>query len=160
MNQPLQITSASQWKQGEVVQLPSGKVAKLKKPDVLDLIMQDGKVPDALAPLIFSNPNADLSKLGQVELTPEVLTALIPTLNRMVKACFMEPRVADNPGEDEISVGDVDFKDKLYLFQWALGGEGQAATTFPQKQAGSVAGVQSGNGVQRSPQPATRLPNG
>lgn len=139
------VTSPSQWKQGEVVQLPSGCVARLKRPDVIDLIMDNGKVPDVLMPLIFGNkgvkqgrqPNAD-------EITPDMLEMLLPTLRKMVKACFVEPRVMDEPDDNSIGVDDVAFADKLWVFQWAIGGQAQVAAGFPKQSARNMVALPNG----------------
>lgn len=142
MTQPLQITHASEWKQGEVVQLPSGKVARLKKPDVLSLITVDGKIPDALGPVLLG---ASKGQEITAEFTIESLSGLIPLLDKITKACFIEPRVVDNPGPDELGTDDISTADKMWLFQsWAFGGAGQAAATFPPKQNGSMATLPNG----------------
>lgn len=151
----LQVTPISQWKQGEVVQLPSGFVARLKRPDVIELILDDGKVPDVLMPLIFGQQVKPGRQPNTEEITPEMLELLVPTLKKMTKACFVEPRISDTPDENSIGVEDVPFADKLWVFQWAIGGQGQTAATFPQKSGGNVVTVPaSANGRPKTKQPA------
>ncbi len=131
------ITSAAEWKAGEIVQLPSGKVAKLRRPDALSLLLRDGRLPDALGPLIFGGKN-DGTGVGSIELTPESLTALVPILDQLAVACFVEPRVIEKsagPGDDGLLPSDIAFNDKLFLFQWVFGEAGTLAGRFPVESA-------------------------
>lgn len=134
------ITSATQWKSGEIVQLPSGKVAKLRRPDALSLLLHDGRLPDALGPLIFGGKNEGA---GVIELTPESLTALVPILDQLTVACFVEPSVVERhesdksagQGDDVLVPSDIAFNDKLFLFQWVFGEAGTLAGRFPVESA-------------------------
>ncbi len=139
------ITSAAEWKAGEIVQLPSGKVAKLRRPDALSLLLRDGRLPDALGPLIFGGQNEGAG-VGSIELTPEALTALVPILDQLAVACFVEPRVVEKavdksvdksvgPGDDGLLPSDIAFNDKLFLFQWVFGEAGTRAGRFPVEPA-------------------------
>lgn len=135
------ITSAAEWKAGEIVQLPSGKVAKLRRPDALSLLLRDGRLPDALGPLIFGGKNEGAG-VGAIELTPESLTALVPILDQLAVACFVEPRVVEKaveksagPGDDGLLPSDIAFNDKLFLFQWVFGEAGTLAGRFPVESA-------------------------
>lgn len=136
------ITSAAEWKAGEIVQLPSGKVAKLRRPDALSLLLRDGRLPDALGPLIFGGQNEGAGA-GAIELTPEALTALVPILDQLAVACFVEPRVVEptnvgksaGPGDDGLLPSDIAFNDKLFLFQWVFGEAGTRAGRFPVESA-------------------------
>lgn len=152
----LTITPVSDWKQGEVVQLPSGKVARLRKPDVINLILADGHIPDAFMPILFGK-DAKPGQPADVEMTPELLQDILPTMNTIIKACFVEPRIVDTPDDTTLGVNDVAWADKLWVFQWVFGGQGQAAATFPSQQARNVATVSNGNGVRakstRTPRP-------
>ncbi|MBZ0315438.1 MAG: hypothetical protein K8L91_03395 [Anaerolineae bacterium] len=130
------ITTAAQWKSGEIVQLPSGKVARLRRPDALSLLLHDGRLPDALGPLIFGKSEG--AGVAEIELTPESLTALVPILDQLAVACFVEPRVAEKsagPGDDVLVPSDIAFNDKLFLFQWVFGEAGTLAGRFPVESA-------------------------
>lgn len=130
------ITTAAQWKSGEIVQLPSGKVAKLRRPDALSLLLHDGRLPDALGPLIFGKTEG--TGVAEIELTPESLTALVPILDQLAVACFVEPRVSEESagqGDDVLIPSDIAFNDKLFLFQWVFGEAGTLAGRFPVESA-------------------------
>lgn len=131
------ITTAAQWKSGEIVQLPSGKVAKLRRPDALSLLLHDGRLPDALGPLIFGGKNEGAG-VNEIELTPESLTALVPILDQLAVACFVEPRVSEKSagqGDEVLVPSDIAFNDKLFLFQWVFGEAGTLAGRFPVESA-------------------------
>lgn len=136
------ITTAAQWKSGEIVQLPSGKVAKLRRPDALSLLLHNGRLPDALGPLIFGGKNEEAG-VAEIELTPESLTALVPILDQLAVACFVEPRVVEparseksaGPGDEVLVPSDIAFNDKLFLFQWVFGEAGTLAGRFPVESA-------------------------
>lgn len=149
------VSKASDWKQGEVVQLPSGKVARLKKPDVINLILANGRIPDVFMPILFGK-DARQGQSADIELTPELLQDMLPMMNTIIQVCFVEPRIVDNPDENTLGVNDVAWADKLWVFQWVFGGQGHAAATFPRQQAGNVATVSNGNGVRSKPPRATR----
>ncbi|GIK64853.1 MAG: hypothetical protein BroJett018_26470 [Chloroflexota bacterium] len=135
------ITTAAQWKSGEIVQLPSGKVAKLRRPDALSLLLHDGRLPDALGPLIFGKTEG--TGVAEIELTPESLTALVPILDQLAVACFVEPSVVERhesdksagQGDDVLVPSDIAFNDKLFLFQWVFGEAGTLAGRFPVESA-------------------------
>ncbi|KAB2853140.1 MAG: hypothetical protein F9K46_18605 [Anaerolineae bacterium] len=131
------ITTAAQWKSGEMVQLPSGKVAKLRRPDALSLLLHDGRLPDALGPLIFGGKN-ERAGVAEIEFTPESLTALVPILDQLAVACFVEPRVNEKSvgqRDDVLVPSDIAFNDKLFLFQWVFGEAGTLAGRFPVESA-------------------------
>lgn len=138
----LKVTSGAEWRAGELVELPSGKVARLRKPDVLALISENGEVPDGLSQFMFGDSkDADMA---------EALPAMAPLLNRVTRAAFIEPRIVDEPSkDDEISLEDVAMADKLFIFQWLMeGAAGQQAGTFPEEQARNLAAVRDGTDVQ------------
>lgn len=140
----MQVTKASAWRAGQLVQLPSGFVAKLRKPDVLSVIAPDGKVPDGLMGLIMGE-----EEQAEMEMTPEMLEAMLPMLNNVVRAAFMEPKVVEEPREDkeEIAVEDVDLNDKVFVLNWAMQGVAPAKQ-FPTQQVGGMDPVQNGKRVR------------
>ena len=118
------------WKpQTEYVTLPSGQQPRIRRIDVISLIMEDGNVPDNVMNLITSG--GDLT-----ELKGEDTTAFVRLMNETCRQVFVEPRIVDNPDYDsnEIRVTDVEFRDKLYLWQHLMGGATQQVARFPEEQ--------------------------
>jgi hypothetical protein len=112
------VTSGSAWRKTHIAQLPSGNVAELKKPDVLDLIQnEDGTIPDMLLQFVTG-----VKQVKNVEMTGETGKLFIDLIQKLTKASFVSPRVVDNPSADnEIALGDVELADKLFVLRWAMG---------------------------------------
>lgn len=132
-------TAAAAFRQAvgtQLVTLPSGITVRLKKPDVLALIAEDGDIPDvlsgiALGGLATPQRPAQPFKAGDVR-------ALFGLINPITRAAFVEPRIVDKAeddlADDEILLEHVQFNDKTFVLNWALGTDGQAAHRFPGKQ--------------------------
>lgn len=135
----LKVTSGKAWRtKGEIVKLPSGNIARLKKPDPMSLLAPDGDMPDSLIGFMMSNEDG----MDQRPFA-EVLPDLLPLLTRIVKAVFIEPRVVDEPtADDEIHANDVSLPDKLWIFSdWLMGDMAAQAGTFPAQQSRDVDAV-------------------
>jgi len=75
-------------------------------------------------------------------------------LNACWIACVTEPSFTDDPSRDEAteppySVRDVEYFDKMYLYQWAQGVD-QSIIDFFQQQAAALAGLADGEGIPLS----------
>lgn len=141
-----QVTSAAAWRQpreeGYVVTLPSGNAARLR-PVALDVLITSGSLPDLLTPVAASTlfQERELSAIGEQGQVAQQYAELI---NAVVPAAFLEPRVVENPtADDEISLDDVDFSDKVAVFQLATAGA-VALRTFRERQAASVDALPDG----------------
>ena len=118
------ITSAAAWREprenGFVVTLPSGNTARIR-PVALDVMIQDGRLPDLLSPIAARSlwTETDVEEIGKVG---ELATGMAELFGYVCKASFIEPRVVDGEdlGEGEISLSDVCFDDKAFVFQLAI----------------------------------------
>lgn len=144
----LQVTSAGQWRkareEGTIVTLPSGHVARLR-PVALDVLITSGRLPDFLTPVAASTLFAEqeMEKIAEHGKVAEQYAQLI---NAVVPAAFLEPRVvAGEPGEGEISLDDVEFVDKVAVFNLATAGA-RALETFRSRQESDVDALQDGKG--------------
>lgn len=143
----LEVTSALQWKRpDERVQLPSGKVAMLRRPSPISLMSEQGHIPDALMDSAFS-----AMQKGQVEVRQETVKNDFQTLLQLAilfcKAAFVSPCIKDQPVYEngEIAISDLDNEDMFFVMGWAMGGEnGSQMVSFPQKQDGDVAPIRNG----------------
>jgi hypothetical protein len=111
--------------------LPSGLTTDLRRVSLLDLIGQ-GKIPNTLFGMI-----SNLDK-GEVEITPELIAEITPMLNVLVKATMVNPPVADASDADHIGLDEMEFVDKLFIFQWANAAI-KGVAPFLQQPAGDVA---------------------
>lgn len=138
MTMPLRVTTPSEWKahravarQGNLLTLPSGLVVRVRYVSPLDVLMND-QVPDSLTPIVM----ALIDGKGQAEGTSirDLLMAQ-DTLGRiMATSAIVEPRVVEGePGEDEISIEDVDYDDRVFLLS-LLGVAAAQLATFCEQQ--------------------------
>ena len=144
----LQITSGSEWRkensEGILLQLPSGKVARIRSIDV-SLMLKLGRIPDQLTQQIVDAVFGDeRGKPMDFDIkTPERMKMFLSLMDGIVETCFILPRIVKVvTTEDEITVDDVEIQDKMFLFQ-LLNRPASALATFPEKQVDDVASVDS-----------------
>lgn len=110
-------TSIEDWKCNHVMVLPSGNVIELRRVGLMDLIYQGG-IPDTLTPLAIELATSDKITRGFKE---EDLKNQLDIVNIVLKASAVNPRVADRHGEDSLGVDEVEYFDKVQIFNWANG---------------------------------------
>lgn len=140
----LQVTPPGAWINravGELRQLPSGNVARLKPMDVLEIILSDGGVPDALNEFTGAQ---DFETMSQTE-QAAMLSKLLPMINRITAAAFVEPRVLldgePDPAQGEIGIQHVDMADRLFVFKEMFGGATNLARMFSGEPGGEMDAV-------------------
>lgn len=151
-------TPGSAWRkpreQGEIVTLPSGNVARLR-PVAVDALLAAGRIPDLLSPIAAKTLWVETDTASIAE-QAESAKGFADLINLIVPLAMIEPRVVDNPeGEGEIALEDVDFSDKIAIFQLATGGS-TVLRQFRLNQEKRVATVHDGENLQ----PATEPPGG
>lgn len=140
-------SSGSEWRrarqQTDVVDLPSGNTVELRKVKLMDLVVQ-GKIPQLLQPVIDE-------LFEKRDVTSSMTDSLIKSTriyDVVCRAAFVSPRVVDQPvADDEVSLDDIDFEDKAFVFQH-LQGVGQPLEKFPAQQGGGVELTHGGEDVQ------------
>ena len=123
-----QPTPAKQWKTAtkEVpLEVPSGNTALVRRlPGGRASLITDGLIPPELMPLFMDWA----SKKGQPPFSEEHIRPLMDLYDNVVLTCVVEPNVSPVPGPDEerdpdvLYIDDVDYEDRLFIFQWAMGG--------------------------------------
>lgn len=144
-------TPAAVWRkprlEGYVVTLPSGNRVRLR-PVALDLLILGGDLPDLLTPIAARSlwTETDVAAIAdQVELAQ----GFAELVNRVVPLAVLEPEiVTDVPsgyqfGDDEIALDDIDFGDKLAIFQLATQ-PAAVLRSFREQQAAGVAALSDG----------------
>ena len=136
----LQATSGTEWRrlreEGEPVELPSKHVACLR-PISLLLLLERGKVPDTLSGMVSQL----ILKGGKPAATLETYQDFAELISWVCHIAFIEPRIVDDPQEDnEISIDDVGFEDRVFVFNWAQK-EVQYLMPFRPEPSGDVADV-------------------
>lgn len=142
------VTSAKVWREprekGFVVTLPSGNVARMR-PVALDVMIQDGTLPDLLSPIAAKAlwTETDVEKIGEIA---ELATGMAELFGQVCKGAFLNPRIVDDVedlGEGEIALADVSFDDKAFIFQLAIQ-PAQILRKFCEQQARDVESPRAG----------------
>lgn len=132
-------TPATDWKRREeLVTLPSGKQALLRAPNVINMIMGDGAMPDFLVKqmtdALTGNNEESTPAEGEdenLDIGVDDFRALIGIADAVTRAAMVQPRLCaegETPNYDsgEISLDDIDFPDRMFIMQWASDANGLA----------------------------------
>lgn len=136
-------TSAKAWKQqreGVDLDLPSGNVARVKRPGPA-VILGGDTLPDSLTPIVSKMVEAAKGKRPKDndDLTkdPKAINDMLKIVDYVLTVSVVEPKVAnayedrdgewalipdDERDEDTLYTDDVDLMDKMFVFQFAVGG--------------------------------------
>lgn len=156
-NQP---TSASEWKKrsqtvGRDLPLPSGNVCRIRRISI-DTFLRKGLIPNALMPIVQQ------SLQGQKPDEQAVMTALqdagklqemFDLYDTVVLEVVLEPKVCPVPPREAIRdesllyVDEVDFEDKIAIFEAAVSGV-SVLQPFRAEEAPTVAVTPAGSDVR------------
>jgi hypothetical protein len=139
------VTSGKTWREarekGIEIELISGNSVALR-PIELDFFLRVGHVPSALASVLNDAINGKAYKLEVPEQErAEQSEEWIKFLNELVTFAFVNPKVVDAPqADDEISIDDVSYQDKLEVYGFFTR-PARMLRSFRDKQTGNVAVV-------------------
>ena len=124
MSEQLQVTSGAAWRsprtEGYLIQLPSGCVARLR-PVALDVLIQNVTIPDLLSDLAAKSLWEETAS-ETIAADPKLALQYMQLINCIVPAAMLEPVIVESPSaENEIALDDLDFTDKLSVFNLAIG---------------------------------------
>jgi hypothetical protein len=160
----LKPTSAAEWRRpresGITIELPSGNAATIR-PVALDVLMQQGQIPDTLTPLVTDLLWTTVKQSDIVEGPEEKKIAYQQLINIIVPAVLISPSVYIPPpagddddeivdrktvlGDNEIMLEDIDFDDKLLIFKVSMLPTDQIRS-FRLRQMEPLANVPDGEG--------------
>ena len=140
------VTTALEWRrarvEGEVVTLPSGKTARLRTMSLLRLL-EKGTIPDSLSGIIQEMMGGEKKVANNLE-TFQGLSELLAVVCQL---SFVYPKIVDDPTEDdEISIEDVAYDDKFFVFNWSQK-EISLMTPFREERDGDVEDVPGSDDV-------------
>lgn len=130
----------------EQVQLPSQKGTEecvlLRRPDIIALVSGEGDVPDILTNLMLSSINA--SQPSEMAIDADNLPQVFESMDHICKVCFVQPKLGDKDTEDAeyMPVSWLSFTDRTFVFEWALGAQYEAASSFRPESDADVDVVQ------------------
>lgn len=152
-------STAAEWRkpreQGFPVVFPSGLEARLR-PVSVDFFMRVGRVPDLMTPFIVR-----LITDGQAELDiPESYDDILQFnefLNQLVMFAFVEPEVvAQDPNEDQITLDDLSYGDKLIALRALMVPASQLEKTFFRLSNKNMGNIQSSESTSNETQQNAR----
>lgn len=142
----LEVTSASQWRggagEGTPLRVPSGNVCLVRKASGLSMFLRDGKIPNPLIPLVEKSiqegrapTQAELDSVTDMD-TQELIASISQMADKAALYLVIQPALfpvpRDNDGEeipfglrkeiDGLWIDEVDFEDKMFIFNYAVGG--------------------------------------
>lgn len=155
---PTAVTSAADWRkpreEGVVVTLPSSGHNVRIRPIAMDVLLKHGKIPDILTPIAAKTVwiEEDPEEIANVAETAKGYAELI---NLIVLAAVVEPKVVEaDPQDDEITLDDIEFGDKVAIFNLATAGA-SAMENFRKRQAAALVSVPNGNKNSHEAEPVS-----
>lgn len=149
---PLTITSVDEWlevAEGQVIELPSGKVVKILMPGMQAFLEAD-LIPNDLMPIVMDSVQgtaADDEDLKKMQSDPQMLVKLADAMDAIFCYCVTEPQFAPTPKNRADRVKGVlyadlvDMTDKSFVFSAAVGGT-RNIQQFRAQQAEAMEGLQ------------------
>jgi hypothetical protein len=133
---PTEATTADAWKRDEeeLVELPSGNTARLKRPQ-LSVMIRRGEIP---------NPLLEAAASMAVDVLPENLAEAVELTDVLVASAFVEPKIAlVDAGPDELPIEALSDPDKGFVAHW-IKDPVAAMSTFRGERAGAGGGEDGG----------------
>lgn len=93
--------------------LPSGLTVVVRKANIVDLAISGG-IPETLTNDLMALAN------GPVEVDAQDLPKLAPIFDAVARACLVEPAIGETADDDHITLEELDFEDKIAIFQWTM----------------------------------------
>lgn len=153
------ITAFEEWiPKTDEVTLPSGRVALLQKPDLVNVVTSGEEIPDVLTNMVMASINGQEVEPLNMSMTPENMPSIMKLLNVIAAACFVEPKVTniEPPPPQMVLAKWIPFRDRAHVLGWALGAQFQPAAIFPAQQTGDVGTVPAGASLPGKAKPDIR----
>lgn len=160
-------TNVNDWKRSVKaieLQVPSGNTCLARRVDLRKLL-NAGSIPNLLMPIVreaMKGKQFDASELME-NIDEEKITQMLELMDTIVLECILQPQVHPVPmrtvdgkpepvptterDESKLYIDEVDFEDRQFIFNWAVGGT-KDLERFRQEQASYMEGVHTGEGSQ------------
>lgn len=162
-----QRSTASEWKKSAGVidlELPSGKVVGVRRPQGMTGFMSGGNIPNSLLPLLTDAMDGKApseSALVSILEDPSQLADLMNMVDSMVITCVVDPPVSLPPEKEEDRSDDVVYTDemadddKMFIMQFSMSGA-KDLKSFRGEQAATMDAMAD---VQRVQDPTVSAPS-
>lgn len=176
-----EVTSVSEWKKDSQVKatplpLPSGKTALVRRPG-MQVFLNRGMIPNSLLEVIGpimeqaqkkpgavtdKKIDAELNVMGEKMLQdPAKIKEMLDLVDAVTVFCVVQPPVHQTPEnfedreDDLLYVDEVDETDKMFIFNYAVGGSGDLEP-FRKATSTRVGSGQPRQKIQRTAKSAAR----
>lgn len=174
-NATKETTGVKEWKKkghGVPLDLPSGNVA-LVRPVGMQVFLEKGLIPNSLKELVVNALKAGKElELKADDFDTNQIDEMLELFNAVAVYCVVEPKVHKVPMrqvlekddtfslqtiplEDRDSellyIDEVDFEDKAFIFQFAVGGT-RSLERFREEFAAGISAISGSKNVEDSPQ--------
>lgn len=160
---PASATPASAWKkqtvEGTLLTVPSGNTALVRSPG-MQVFLQEGVIPNGLMGLVQeAMVTGGTAQINEKEILadPQKLQQIIDLADAVTVYCCIDPKVVaapanipfGDPGRDPdvLYVDEVDFMDKMFIFNFAVGGGTADVEKFRTQSFTDVVDVQPGKNL-------------
>lgn len=141
------VTNAAVWKKTKAefeLEVPSGHVALVRRPG-MEAFIKGGLIPNNLMPIVEKAMKGEVADVKEVmaNVTLDDLESITGLYDRVVLYCVLQPTVHEEPADGEerdpefLYVDEVEMDDKMFIFQWAVGGTSDVEQ-FRAEQAAAV----------------------
>lgn len=152
---PAKPTPANQWKKasaGTPLQVPSGNTALVRNSG-MQVFLTKGLIPNSLLPIVRKAMSGKEPEINLDDITEDQLADMVTLFDAITVHCVVEPAVLPVPADGEVRdsealyVDDVDFDDKMFIFQWVVGGT-RDLEQFRKEQAASMESLRGGTALE------------
>lgn len=166
-NKGSRVTSKSQWKAtsgGTELEVPSGNVALVRAPG-MQVFIEQGLIPNTLMPIVQKAISEKKPpNMEELEITEESLAQMVEMIDAVAIYCVIEPALTTNKNpdgelipekdrdEELLYVDEVDVQDKLFIFQFAVGGV-RDLERFRKQQEQAMESLPGGETLAFAPEP-------
>lgn len=151
------VTTPQSWRDSHAcsVILPECGNEVLIRPMDAWFFFKTGKIPNFLAGTVQGMIEGTIRRAEMPqEMDAEKTREFYLWLDELVKFCFVEPKVVDEPkGDDELGIDEIGRTDKLFIY-YLFGSPANVIRNFRERQEQSVALVDAPKANGHTPQPS------
>ena len=177
--EPTAVTDAATWKasaQGVDLEVPSGKTCKVRRKP-MDSFLRRGLIPNSLLPLVRKAiKGEDMDDTKMEDLTEDQIIQTLELYDIIVVDCVVAPKVypvpkfrqedvdagrctpeqvgtevpLDDRNQDFLYVDEVDQDDKIFIYQFVVGGT-RDLESFRAEQSAAMERLRGGADVAAAP---------
>lgn len=156
------VSSGKEWKEKQAekpLEVPSGNVALVRRIP-LPTLYKAGKIPNSLMPIVHDAIKKGEGSEKVENWSDEQLMDLIQLMDIVLVECvidpavFLEPKEGEDRDPNKLYVDEVDFADKAFVYQYAIGGVDDLES-FREEQESNVDTISNGKDLEDKTEQST-----